>query len=346
MFNTDIRSGSYNIIATPFSYPNTFTQGYTGNATSGIAAVEGQLTSGIIVQMGRSCSVSGTVTESNSGGPLGDIPIVVMRSGSVVGYAKTGPDGKYNISSNLLEGVYNVTVSASAGFIYRASTGMRTINLTYQQGATVDYSLPRSAALSGYVSYSNGMPAPHVAIFCFSTDFSYAGSGYTNGSGYYLIASGLGTGTYGVVANNEIYNRKEINLVQNHEASMNFTISVSGDTRGYVAGFVSSASGIPIAGANISYGDGWVTSTSNGSYVVEASIHEGQANATLSLTCSVKGYVASSIVATVYPGAYSNADFSLQRGASGNHCRPRGICQFAANQAERLPYAGGCANKH
>ncbi len=317
IFNTDIRSGSYNVSAIPFSYPNTFTPGYTGNTTSGIAAVDGQLTSGIIVQMGRSCSVSGTVTESPSGEPLGGISIVIMSGGSYVGCAKTGPDGKYNISSNLLEGVYNVTVSSSAGFIYRTSAGMRTINLTYSQGATIDYSLSRSAVLSGYVSYSNGMPAPKVSIFCFSNDWSYVGSGYTNGSGYYRIASGLGTGTYSVVANNDNSNRKEINLVQNHEASMNFTISVSGATRGYVTGFVSSPSGSPIAGANISYGDGWVTSTSNGSYVVEACIPEGQANATLSLTCSVKGYVASSIVATVYPGAYSNADFSLQRGASG-----------------------------
>jgi hypothetical protein len=273
--------------------------------------------SGIIVQMGVSCSISGTVTESPSGDPLEGISIVAVKAGTIVGYAKTGQDGKYNISSNLPEGTYNVTVTSPVGFIYRTSTGMRTLTLTLQQGATVDYSLSRSATLSGYVTYSNGIPAPQIPVFCFSTDYSYAGSAYTNGSGYYQINSGLGTGTYGVVANNDISNRKEINLVQNHASSMNFTLAASGATKGYVAGVVSSTSGIPIAGANVSHSSGWATSDSNGSYLVEVTLPEGQSNATLGLTCSAKGYVAASVDVTVYAGLFSYADFSLQRSPSG-----------------------------
>ncbi|HPC28198.1 MAG TPA: carboxypeptidase-like regulatory domain-containing protein, partial [Candidatus Methanomethylicus sp.] len=317
IFNTDIRNGTYNISAIPFRHPYTFAAGYTGNTTSGILAVEGLTSSGIIVQMGRSCSVSGTVTESPSGGPLEGISIVAMKAGTIVGYVKTGQDGKYNISSNLPEGTYNVTVASPVGFIYRTSTGMRTLALTLQQGATVDYSLSRSAALSGYVTYSNGMPAPGIPVFCFSLDYSYAGSAYTNGSGYYQINSGLGTGTYGAVANNDVSNRKVINLVQNHASSMNFTLTTSGATKGYVTGVVLSSSGSPIAGANISHSSGWTTSDSNGSYLVEVTLPEGQSNATLLLTCSAKGYVEASVDVAVYAGLYSHADFSLQRSPSG-----------------------------
>lgn len=316
-FNTDIRNGTYNISAIPFRHPYTFSPGYTGNTTGGILAVEGLTSSGIIVQMGLSCSVSGTVTESPSGDPLEGISIVAVNAGTIVGYAKTGQDGKYNISSNLPEGTYNVTVTSPVGFIYRTSTGMRTLDLTLQQGATVDYSLSRSATLSGYVTYSNGMPAPQIPVFCFSTDYSYAGSAYTNGSGYYQINSGLGTGTYGVVANNDVSKRNDINLVQNHESSMNFTLATSGATKGYAAGVVSSASGSPMAGANVSHSSGWATSDGNGSYVVEVTLPEGQSNATLGLTCSAKGYIAASVDVTVYAGLCSRADFSLQRSPSG-----------------------------
>jgi len=317
-FNTNIRNGLYNVSAITFSYPYTYGQGYVGSAAADIAAVEGQLTSGVAVQLGRSCSISGTVTVSPDGTPLAGIRVVAWTDAGRVGYVLTGDDGKYNISSNLPSGVYSVSLWSPYGYIYSLSSGTVEVTIAPDEPATADYSIQRSATLSGYVSYSNGLPAPGIAVYCFSDDGNYHGSAFTNGSGYYKIASGLGTGTYTVVADNDHSKSQAINIAQNYEYSRNFTLGTSGATTGYVSGTVTALSGGAVAGANVSCSLGWALSDASGNYTIDAVIPAGQQNATVSLTCSAKGYDLASLEGVIIsPGAHSNADFILQRSESG-----------------------------
>ncbi len=322
-FNTDIRNGSYNITAVTYKYPHTYATGYCDNTTSNIVAVEGQSTSGVIVQLERSCRISGTVRDTLNSTPLPCIVVAISKVGASTIYVMTGGDGTFDLRTNLLEGSYNVSIVNQDGIIYSASTGLKTVTVTLEQGAALSLSAKASATLSGYVTYSNGLPASSLMVICFYLDYFNPSNYYysytsTNASGYYMISSGLGTASYTIRTNLSSSGSWSKDMWQGEAYSLNMTLTKSANTTGYITGIVSSPSGSAIEGANVSCASGWAISNSNGSYAITVRILTDQTNLSLSMNCFSKGYVSTtSENITVFPATYSDANFTLERSQSG-----------------------------
>ncbi|MCJ7770319.1 carboxypeptidase-like regulatory domain-containing protein, partial [Candidatus Bathyarchaeota archaeon] len=101
-FDTDIKNGTYTVEALLFTGSGlTSPAGYASNKTTGIQGTEGQTTSGVIVQLGPSGTISGTVKDKSSV-PIENVSILASGMQSTHGgYATTNPQGEYMINSNL-----------------------------------------------------------------------------------------------------------------------------------------------------------------------------------------------------------------------------------------------------
>jgi hypothetical protein len=316
--DTDITNGSYTVAALVLS-GSPGQSGYASNMTAGITATEGQTTSGVVVQLKPSGTISGTVKDK------GDVPIasasIAVSPQSYAGdlfyggFAITNSHGSYTIDSNLPTGTYKVFISDARGFVYSYVTDYQNATVTTGQTTTVNFSIDHSGVISGTVTLSGGSPAAHTTVSASSLDFNYFGSAETDDNGVYRIDSGLGTDQYMVTAASDYMNSEIVNVTAGAETSnVDFQITRN---LAWITGSVKDNTNNPIPFASLSALSEGISANSyvdyNSNYTMEIELPDGQNSAELNVTASAKGYISLSQNVTVNLGqTTSNIHFTLQ----------------------------------
>ncbi len=303
-FDSNVRSGNYSIVGYIDPYFPAYGFGYITGSVSGIAAAEGQTTSGILIRLNASGIIAGTVKDE-SGSPVAG---VTLRAFSVEGqsrfaFAKTDSLGRFNISTNLPSGRYNLTIYDATGFVFDPISDSATVNLTAGSTSTVDFALKRSGIISGRIVYSDDSPAGSILVYAFSSDNRYFGYAYSNSDGTYSISTGLGTGNYTVIANNEFSKSKAVPVTAGYETgNVDFKLSTIGAAKVIVSGKVLDSMNRPISSAMVFSPTDYTSSSDDGSYTIEIALPTGQSSITVPLTASKRGYYDGAINITAVAG--------------------------------------------
>jgi len=191
---TNLATGTYNVVAL-------LPEGYIMKTVDGIAVTAGVEVKGVNLALERSGIISGRVTATPSGAPLGNATVTAAsEDGQYVGFTQTNATGHYRISSGLGTGTYTVTAIYSLTNIGQvADVDVVADSETPNTNIAIPVSPPPpSGMISGKVTDASGRPITNALV----TAQSPAGSGqaHTNRDGDYVISSGLGTGTYTVTA--------------------------------------------------------------------------------------------------------------------------------------------------
>jgi len=328
LFDTDIKNGTYTIqaLVQGGSGPESHV-GYASNMTTGIVATEGQTTSGVVVQLKPSGTVQGTVKDK-SDVPIADVSVSVNQQDgfdtlSYGGFAMTDFQGAYSIGSNLPTGAYEVRITDATGFVY-SYDDYQNATVTAGQNTTVNFALDHSGIISGNVTLTDGDPAPRISVSAFSSDFKYFGSAETDDNGLYRMESGLGTGLYTVMANDDYMNMKTVNVTAGAEtANVDFQIEIATLRKvAWINGTVTDSLGSPLNSASLeAVAEGVYVGSGvdyDGTYTVEIELPEGQNSTEVNVTASAKGYFSSSQNVTVNVGETTGpVDFALQTMPSG-----------------------------
>ncbi len=182
----------------------------------------------------------------------------------------------------------------------------------------VDFALDRSGIISGRVTAApSGVPLGNATVLASSEDGNYFGLAYTNATGHYRISSGLGTGTYSVIAywDTGFGMVTDIEVTAGAETSnVDIEIFVSPPPpSGIITGRVTDTSGNPIEGALVTAdgpaGHGTGTTDENGNYVISSGLGTG----TYTVTASAPGYIEEQItgVSVTVGQVTSGVDFQL-----------------------------------
>lgn len=328
-FDTDVKTGTYTI-TTMVIGPGY--SGYASNQKGGVAATEGQTTSGVVVQLKSSGRISGYVKDKSSN-PISNVTIWAFPGTSYSGlegsYATTDSLGRYLIDSNLPTGNYQVYILSAKGFVYSFLTDYKNATVTAGMETTVNFDLDRSGIISGTVTLSsNGAPAPNITVSAYSTDFKYFGSATTGADGKYRMDSGLGTGQYQVMAG-DYMGIQTVSVTAGVETpGVDFTRNLA-----WIAGKVVNSTGGPIESADLQAESDMTSASSStddkGKYTMEIDIPEGETSLVLTVTASQKGFDPSSKSVTINSGqTNSPVDFTLQS-ASGT-LRGRVVAAYVA----------------
>ena len=183
--NMNLGTGTYNISAL---YP----ANHLPKTIGGVAVVGGnQYTRNLALD--PSGIISGRIT-SSTGSPLFDA-FVSASSGSWFGYASTNETGYYRITDGLGTGTYSVF--ASYGGSYNQMTGVSVTQGSETSNINFQITLSPSGTIIGRVTNAtSGNPIPSASVT--AEGVNGEGTATTNSTGYYVIDSGLGTGTYNV----------------------------------------------------------------------------------------------------------------------------------------------------
>jgi alpha-tubulin suppressor-like RCC1 family protein/uncharacterized surface anchored protein len=228
--------------------------------------------------------ITGTVTATGTGAPLGNVSVLVYNaSGTLVGSAvKTNASGVY-VKTGLASGTYFVRTSNSIGYVDvlygsllcpggacpTVTTGTRVGVAAGTTRSGIDLALPLGGTLSGTVTAAaTGAPLANISVSVFAANGAAAGSASTNASGVYA-ATGLPTGTYYACTSNSLGYLDELhdNLPCPGGACTPTAGSAAGVTAGsttagidfalawggMIAGTVTDAgTGVPLAGVAVS----------------------------------------------------------------------------------------------
>jgi hypothetical protein len=304
----NLATGTYNVTA---SDP----EGHLDKTVSGIAVTAGVEVKGVNLALKRSGIISGKVTDAVSGLPLQSIVIRAQNAtgGTLFGgqYATTNASGNYRINMNLATGTYNVTAWFPEGHLDKTVSG---IAVTAGVEVTVDLALTPSGIISGRVTATSG-GAPLAGASVVAMSESYMGGATTNATGYYKILSGLGNGTYMVMASySEQYGQvMGVDVVEGSETP-NVNIGIDVEPSGIITGKVTDTSSEPITSALVmaqgTAGSGEAYTDVNGSYVISSGLGTG----TYTVNASAHGYstqTTGSVSVTV--GQVTNVDFQLPK---------------------------------
>jgi len=205
-------SGSYFVVAESSDYLNEIYDDvpcpggapYSCDVTAGelVEVTAGATTSGIDFQLDRHGTITGTVTDSGTGDPLGSVWVEVRtESGSYVGsYGYTGADGDYRIGG-LEAGSYLLTAEeygyvdqlydgiSCPDDIYSCDLDLGTpvavdVNVT---ASGVDFQLDRLGAVTGTVTDAAGDPVPYARVEVWDGAGDFVRDDYTDGVGEYRI---------------------------------------------------------------------------------------------------------------------------------------------------------------
>jgi len=202
---TNLATGTYNVTAL-------LPEGHVMKTVGGIVVTAGVEVTGINLALDRSGIISGRVTATPSGAPLGDASVNAMSTdgGSYFGTTQTDANGYYRISSGLGTGTYMVTAMYGMNFggpvmDVNVVAGSETPNID------IAIAVSPSGLISGKVTDMGGQPITNALV----TAQGPAGNGqaYTDENGDYVISSGLGTGTYTVTASALGYSSQQISDV-------------------------------------------------------------------------------------------------------------------------------------
>lgn len=201
---TNLATGTYNVTAV-------LPEGHVMKSVGGIAVTAGVEVTGIDLALERSGIISGRVTATPSGAPLGNATVyAASEDGGYAGFAQTNATGYYRMSSELGTGTYTVTAMYGMSF-GEPVTGVNVVAGTETPNINIAIPVsppPPSGIISGKVTDMSGQPIPNALV----TAQGPAGSGeaHTDGNGNYVISSGLGTGTYTVIASATGYSPKNV----------------------------------------------------------------------------------------------------------------------------------------
>jgi len=304
----NLATGTYNVTA---SDP----EGHLEKTVGNIAVTAGVETKGVDLALERSGIISGEVTDAVSGLPLQSVVILAENATgeTLFGdqYAITDASGNYRINTNLATGTYNVTAWFPEGHLDKTVSG---IAVTAGAEVTVDLALTPSGIISGRVTATpGGEPLADASVLAMYE--SYMGTAYTNTTGYYKISSGLGNGTYMVMAtySGQYGWAMDVNVVEGSETP-NVNIAIDVEPSGIITGKVTDTSSKPITSALVMAegpaGSGEAYTDANGSYVISSGLGTG----TYTVNASAPGYstqTADSVSVTV--GQVTSVDFQLSK---------------------------------
>lgn len=310
LVNTNLATGTFNVTAS--------STGHIVKTVSGITVTAGVETKNVDLTLEKSGTISGTVTDSISSAPLESVIISASTAGGISGgYTITNASGKYSINTNLATGTYNVSAWFPDLHLSKTVSG---IAITAGAETTADLALDRSGIISGRVTQSpGGQPVAGASVVASSGGFAYFGSAQTNTTGYYSIASGLGTGTYTVIASfgmafNMTYG---VSVVAGSETSVDMALIIV--PSGTIAGRVTNSTGSPIQFATVDAegadGSGHATTDANGNYTISSGLGTG----TYTVNASATGYSMMSVsgVNVIVDQVTSNVNFQLSALPSG-----------------------------
>jgi hypothetical protein len=184
----------------------------SGNAVSVTA---GATTSGISFALGAGGRIAGTVTASATSAPITNLHVQIFNASNII-VSDTFTDGSGNyISPNgLTAGTYYARTSNSAGYLDEVYNNITCLNcnptsgtpITVTTGATtsgINFALALGGRISGTVTDgATAAPIANVNVDIFDATGQFVTSGFTEGSGNYITAGGLPSGTYYARTNN------------------------------------------------------------------------------------------------------------------------------------------------
>jgi hypothetical protein len=326
LINKGLGTGMYNVTATA--------TGYVDLQNTSIQVMVGHTTSGVNFYLSLSGEITGKVTDSATSAPLQGIIVYAYPSSggkSIYAYesaAITDSNGDYTIATNLATGTYNVTVLYATGYITGTSTTtVSDVSVTVGKITSgVNLALAESGIISGRITDYSGVPLANASIDAGSSDYKYFGFATSNATGYYSIASGLGTDTYTVTAGYSSAGGSGFNgtlspvsvTAGSETSNVNMEISITGvapTPSGIITGKVTdSSSGKPIEFADVEADDGVggygsAFTDSNGNYVIS----EGLETGTYNVTASATGYNSTTVTGVSVTVNYTtpNVDLAL-----------------------------------
>jgi len=199
---TNLATGTYNVTAV-------LPEGHVMKSVGGIAVTAGVEVTGIDLALERSGIISGRVTATPSGSPLENATVTATSDGAYFGYTQTNATGHYRISSGLGTGTYTVFAIYGMSFDLVEDVSVLAGEETSNINLELDVSPPPpSGIITGKVTDISNNPIVGALV----TAQSPAGFGEadTDENGEYIISSGLGTGTYTVIASATGYSPKNV----------------------------------------------------------------------------------------------------------------------------------------
>jgi hypothetical protein len=286
-----LKTGNYTVMAEK--------EGYVFAEVKNVAVTAPSETSGVSIYMNRSGGISGRITDAITSFGVPSISVFAMLSsggGTYFGTAVTDVGGNFEMTMNLGTGTYNVTVMMPKGYI---SNTVSPVSVTEGQKTTgVNMALQRSGIISGRITTPTNEPLANITVTAYNSLNPMAGFGSdeTNATGYYRIASGLGTGNFTVMAYSGIsFDSAEVFVTAGQETSnVNLQLEVTPPApSGIIMGKVTDASdGKPIVDAHVvaegdttvSYGDAYTDE--EGNYIIS----EGLDTDTYTVSATASGY--------------------------------------------------------
>lgn len=349
-YATTSPSGQYTIdkgIPTGTYTVSVIKEGYLEAEVENVQVTVGSETTGINLYLSLSGGISGKVTNAVSGLPISNIAVYAFAAnGSFGWYGSTDSNGNYNIFTNLATGTYNVSAFMPEGYSMKSTTATVTAGV---QTTGVNLALDPSGIISGMITTPDGAPLANVTITAVAGEGQYYGFAQTDATGHYRISSGLGTGTYEVMA---IYyaggmipsmNTTEAIVTAGAETSnVDLQLTVSPPpASGIITGKVTDASSSrPIVDAHVvasgPSGNGQADTDGDGNYAISSGLGTG----TYSVTASAPGYQQQSksgVSVTVYQTT-ANIDFQLSPVPPAQSGKISGTIQGDANPIPEFQY--------
>jgi hypothetical protein len=317
-FDTDLSTATYTIIAATISaFGFTGIPGQASNMIKGVNVVEGQTTSGVIINLIPSGTLTGTVKDQSNNLIAGVGLWMLDTSGIYGGFATTDAQGKYTISSNLGSGVYALYIISAKGYVLPPQ---KNATITAGQTTTVDWVAKKSGVISGQVKLANGATKADITVSAISLNYQGVGSAKTNSDGTYSIDTGLDTGQYMVYAGGDFLSQKTVNVTSGAETrNVDFTITKN---LAWIAGTVKNSTSNPLVAANLNASGASIQGTdstdNDGKYTIELTLPPGVITTQVNVTASMKGYISKSSLVTVTLGQTITLDYNLQRIVGGS----------------------------
>jgi len=340
LINEGLKTGTYTVM--------TMKDGYLYTSIENVLVTAPSETSGVTIYLNLSGVIAGKVTDNDTGNGLPSITLFAMPSSgssSYFGIAETDASGNYEITMNLGTGSYNVSVSLPQGYV---GLTKGPVSVTAGSKTTgINLSLKKSGIISGRITTPLGAPLANLTVA--ANAGSYYGTGETNATGYYRIASGLGTESYTVMVFSSDYmsfnqTSAPVSVTAGSETpNINLQLDITPPSpSGIITGKVTDASSKPIVGADVeadgqtTYSFGSATTDEQGNYV----IFKGLSTDTYTVTASHVGYVSANRtnVNVVENQVTSDINFQLQSIPTAQSGRISGTVNGDANPIPEFQY--------
>lgn len=229
--------------------------GFVDTKVDDIAITAGTETTNVDVVIPVSGGISGTISDGVSSMALQNVYVEAVNETGGVSHGSfdlTDPDGYYEIITNLVTGIYNMTVYSAEGYLMKEITGVSVTagNMTNN----VDIALDRSATISGTITDSSSSAVlGGILVYAVDSNGDYVTSDVTNSSGQYTLNTNLVTDTYNITS--PFPDDHLANMVSGVAvvAGSQYTVDMALDPSGIISGRITNvADGQPVDGAFVS----------------------------------------------------------------------------------------------